>query len=145
MKEETTASLLKRFYEGETTQEEERMLTEEFLSMDTDSPEKDYFSFLASKYAPTDLKDQLSDKLDQTLGKRKLIRHRIYTVISFAAVLVVFFSFFHDIRREKEQKLDNNFFIMEKALFQVSESLKPEKQDDLVVLWVDNNVEIIVN
>jgi hypothetical protein len=34
---------------------------------------------------------------------------------------------------------------MEQALFQVSKSIQPEEQEEMLVLWVDDNVEIIIN
>jgi len=34
---------------------------------------------------------------------------------------------------------------MEKALFQVSESIQPDEQEEMLVLWVDDDVEIIIN
>ena len=145
MKEEQTDYLLKKFYEGETSQEEENLLREEFIIKGQDSPEKDYFLSTKSQSSiPDGLEDNIYEFLTQKLESRKVIRRRIYSIVSFAAVLVVIFSIFHDIRKTKSQKMEDKFFVMEQALFQVSESLKPEKQEDMMVLWVDNNVEIIV-
>lgn len=145
MKEEQIAYLLEKFYEGETSQEEESLLKEEFLNLKQDYPEKDYFIYTESQSnLPEDLEDKVYNVLTQKLEKRKVIRRRIYSVVSFAAALIVIFSIFHDIRRTKNQKMEDKFFTMEQALFQVSESLKPEMQEDVMILWVDNNVEIIV-
>ena len=145
MKEEQIDYLLKKFYDGETSQEEENQLKDEFMNIGQDSPEKDYFIYTKSQSSiPDDLENNVYEFLTQKLENRKTIRRRIYSIVSFAAVLVVIFSIFNDIRKAKSQKMEDKFFMMEQALFQVSESLKPEKQEDMMVLWVDNNVEIIV-
>jgi hypothetical protein len=41
--------------------------------------------------------------------------------------------------------MENDFFVLEEALFRISESIQPEEQNEMLVLWVDENVEIIVN
>jgi hypothetical protein len=40
--------------------------------------------------------------------------------------------------------MENDFFVMEHALYQISESIQPEEQEEMLVLWVDDNVEIII-
>ena len=146
MKKGQTTELLKKFYDGETSLEEENLLKQEFLKTDEETPEKDYFEYTnAQGNIPENLLDDISLFLDEKLKKRRNNTRRIYSMISIAASLIVFFSIFYDIRITKKQKMEDNFFLMEQALFQVSETLKPENHEDMVVLWIDNNVEIIVN
>ena len=42
-------------------------------------------------------------------------------------------------------QMENDFFVMEQALFQISESIQPDAQEEMLVLWVDDDVEIIIN
>ena len=122
------------------------LLKQEVLESGDESPEKDYFRFVAEEgKAPDFLEQEISGFLDVKLKTRKTTFRRIYSLTSIAASLLIFFTVFYKIRETKIQKQEDNFFLMEQALFQVSETLKTNPQEDMVVLWVDKNVEIIIN
>jgi hypothetical protein len=138
--------LLKKYYKGETTLEEEKTLMDEILSESSDSVEKDVFSYFQNEsYVPGDLEESILSKLEEKQQKGKTFKTRMYSIISAAAVILVILSVYLDLRKTRNEKLENDFFVMEQALYQVSECLQPEEQEEMMVLWVDNNVEIIIN
>ena len=51
----------------------------------------------------------------------------------------------HAKERFKVIRLEKEFYVMEQALSQVSKSIEPQEQEEMIVLWVDNDVEIIIN
>ena len=139
-------NLLRKYYKGDTSLEEEKTLMDEILSEKTDSVEKDVFSYFQNEsYVPGDLEESIFLKLKEKKQKVKTFKLRIYSIISTAAVILVILSVYLDIRKTRNEKLENDFFVMEQALYQVSECLQPEEQEEMMVLWVDNNVEIIIN
>ncbi len=138
--------LLKKYYDGETTLEEEKELKKNILQEENESAEKDFFSYFQKEGAvPDDLEESIFSKLEEKQQKRKTIRMRIYSTISAAAAVLIILSVYLDFRKTRNTELENQFFVMEKALYQVSESIQPDEQEEMIVLWVDNNVEIIVN
>ncbi len=146
MKKAQETELLKKFYDGETSLEEEDKLRNEIFGSVEETPEKDYFEFTrAQGNVPENLENDLWLHVEGSLKKKKTTLWRIYSVVSIAASLIIIFSIYFDIRETRKQKMEDSFFLMEQALFNVSETLKPEKQEDMVVLWIDNNVEIIIN
>ena len=146
MKKSQETELLKKFYTGETSDEEEIILKNEMPLSVENTPEKDYFEFIRTQGSvPGNLEKDLWLHVENRLKKKKTTLRRIYSAVSIAASLIIIFSIYYDIRETKKQKLEDSFFLMEQALYHVSETMKPEKQEDMVVLWVDNNVEIIIN
>lgn len=142
----TKDNLLEKYYRGETTEEEEDVLKSEILLSGLDSVEKDifrYFSFEAA--VPDDLEQSVFEAISQKKRKGKNRRIWIYSFSSAAASVLIILSIFLGIRAEKNQKMENDFFVLEDALFRVSESIQPEEESEMLVLWVDENVEIIVN
>lgn len=138
--------LLKKYYSGETTLEEEKKLKEIILQEDNESAEKDFFGYFQIQGAvPEDLEESIFSKLEEKQQVGRTIRMRIYSAVSAAAVVLIILTVYLDFRKTRNAKLENQFFVMEQALFQVSESIQPDEQEDMIVLWVDNNVEIIVN
>ncbi len=138
--------LLKRYYNGQTTLEEEKKLKEIILQEENQSAEKDVFSYFQKEGSvPDDLEESIFSKLEEKQQKGKTIRIRIYSIISAAAVVLITLSVYLDFRKTRNTELENQFFVMEQALFQVSETIQPEEQEEMIVLWIDNNVEIIVN
>jgi len=137
---------LDKYYKGETSHDEETELKNGILSEKDSSAEKDMFGYFddAGK-VPDDLEEQLFAHLEKRTKKRKTIRMRIYSTASAAAVIIILLGVYIDIKETRKAKMENDFFVMEQALYQVSESIQPEKQEDLLVLWVDNDVEIIIN
>lgn len=138
--------LLDKYFKGETTPEEEKELKIHFQNTGNDSAEKDMFSYFQTKnIVPADLEASVFDAIIKHQNNLKSRKIRLYSIISAAAVVVVMLSVFLNIRAKEKARIENNFFVMEQALFQVSESIQPAEQEEMVVLWVDNDVEIIIN
>lgn len=139
-------NLLKKYYNGETSLEEEKILKEQVLLKDSDSSEKDMFGYFEHEsYVPDDLEESIFAKVTEKETSGKLIRMRLCRITSAAAVILVILSVYLGYQKNRNEKLESEFFVMEQALYQVSESLQPDEQEDMMVLWVDNNVEIIIN
>jgi succinate dehydrogenase flavin-adding protein (antitoxin of CptAB toxin-antitoxin module) len=142
----TKDNLLEKYYRGETTEEEELALKSEFLSSDLETVEKDIFGYFRNEAKiPDGLEDSVFESIREKEEKRKSRRVWIYSVTSVAASILLIISIFTGIQAERKQKMENDFFVLEEALFRISESIQPEEQNEMLVLWVDENVEIIVN
>lgn len=138
--------LLKKYYNGETSLEEENELKTQVLSEELVTIEKDVFGYYQNEsFVPDDLEESIFSKLEGKQRKGKTLRMRMYSFVSAAAVILVILSIYIDFRKTRNSQIENDFFVMEQALFQVSESIQPDEQEEMFVLWVDNNVEIIIN
>jgi hypothetical protein len=138
--------LLEKYYKGETSLEEEKLLKEVYLSEVTPSAEGDIFGFFeAEGYVPADLEESVYNAITSKQVKAKVRRLWVYSFTSAAASILIVMSIFLGIRNDRIQKMENNFFVMEQALFQVSQSIQPAEEEEMLILWVDENVEIIVN
>lgn len=138
--------LLRKYYSGETSLEEEKELKSIFTEAESNSSEHDIFGYFKQESTiPADLEESIFENLENSSKKKKNIRIRLYSITSAAAVIIIFLSIYLDIRNTKLTKMENDFFVMEQALFQVSESIQPEEQNEMLVLWVDDDVEIIIN
>ncbi len=143
MKTEEKNKLLDKYYKGETSQEEENLLKNEILLNESETPEKDIFNFFKSENSvPEDLESLLSTKIEQS--KQKIIKMRRFRITS-AATIIVLLTAFTGYREIKNSKIENELMVIEQALYQVSQSIQPEEQEEMVVLWVDEDVEIIIN
>lgn len=139
--------LLEKYFKGETSLEEEKELQKQLAGNSEWEAEHDMFGFFkAESEGPGDLEQSLLAGLEkhQNAGGRSR-RMRWYSIASAAAVVVLLLSVYIDFRHTRKTKLENDFLVMEHALFQVSQSLQPEEQKDMMVLWVDDDVEIIIN
>ena len=146
MKQEKRENLLDKYYNGETSLEEENELKLNIISNKNSSSEKDIFRYFQEEsFVPNDLEKTIFSKLEDRQHRKKTIRMRLYSFTSAAAVIIIFLSIYLDFRNAKNTKLENDFFIMEQALFLVSENIQPKEQEEMLVLWVDDNVEIIIN
>lgn len=142
----TKDSLLDKYYRGETSLEEEKELKNSILSDDFDLSEKDIFGFYSKTgNVPDDLEESLMNGLTENLEKKKVKRMWIYRISSAAAVLLIALTVSLNYRAQKNAEMESQFLVMEQALFQVSESIQPEEENEILVLWVDENVEIIIN
>ena len=142
----TQNNLLNKYYKGETSLEEERSLKDELLSKDAASVEKDVFSFYRKESRiPENLEDELFSAIETKQKHRKAIKIWLSRIAASAAVLLLLITIFAGIRHQKNIRIENQFLVMEQALFQVSESIQPHEQEEILVLWVDNDVEIIIN
>ena len=140
-------NMLDKYYRGETSLEEERELQATVSESKMKSAEKDIFSFYQNEAkVPKGLEDDLFAGIEKQAVKKKSIRMHLYSLVSAAAVVLIVLTVFLDVRNRKQAKLEDQFFVMEQALFQVSESLQPEPEsDEMLILWVDDDVEIIIN
>lgn len=139
-------SLLNKYYKGETSIEEEAELRSMTLEDSTPSSEKDIFGFYENaNMIPADLDNLLLSSLENRQNRGKSIRLNILRAVSVAAVVLIVLSVLLDVRYKRNIQMENDFFVMEHALSQVSESLQPAEQEEMLVLWVDENVEIIIN
>lgn len=142
----TKDNLLEKYYKGETTLEEEKKLRGTILSADSESSEKDIFGFYSENGdVPDDLEGRLMNGLIEHQNKSKIKRMWMYRISSAAAVLIIVLSVFLGYRTHRNAEMESQFFVMEQALYHVSESIQPEKENEMLVLWVDENVEIIIN
>ena len=146
MKQEMKKKWLDKYYKAETTLNEEKEGQKKILSEKKDSAEKDMFGYFnAAGAVPEDLEAQIIAHVEKTTKRTKTIRMRLFSIASAAAVIVILLGVYIDLRETRKAKIENDFFTMEQALYQVSESIQPEKQEELLVLWVDDDVEIIIN
>jgi hypothetical protein len=138
--------LLNKYYSGETSLEEEKELKSFFDEEESNSAEQDIFGYFERESkVPADLEDNILANLKNTTKKKKSIRVRLYRITSVAAVILILLTVYLDFRDTRNAKLENDFFVMEQALFQISESIQPKEQEEMLVLWVDDDVEIIIN
>lgn len=143
MKEEL-ANLLEKYYNGQTTPEEEKMLREEIAAGRENLPEKEIFGYYARESElPDGLEEEIFRGVEEEVKKRGL-RFRIYRLTSAAALLAGLITLLAGY--QSHRKSEQQFLLMEQALYQVSNSLQPGAEEpEMLVLWVDDNVEIIVN
>jgi len=141
--------LREKYFKGETTLEEERELRKLLAEDNSSEVESDMFRFFESEgngNIPGDLEESLFAGLEkhrQSSGRTR--RLRWYSIASTAAIIILILSIYIDSRYERKVKMENDFFVMENALFQVSQSLQPEEQKEMMILWVDEDVEVIIN
>ncbi len=139
-------NLLGKYYRGETSLDEEKELKKSVLNEEMTSAEQDMFGFFDEQAAvPDNLEESIFAGMQEKQSARKVRRMRWYSIASAAAVVLIVLSVYIDFRSNQRMQMENDFFVMEQALYQVSESLQPDEQKEMMVLWVDNDVEIIVN
>lgn len=142
----TKNNLLDKYYKGETSLKEERTLKNEILNSDKKVSEKDVFGFYNSESCtPENIEEEIFRAVQMRQNKKKSVRRRMYSLAASAAIILLLVGFYFNLQTQKNKKLENEFFVMEQALFQVSESIQPPNQEEMLVLWVDDNVEIIIN
>ena len=140
-------NLLDKYYSGDTSLEEEKELKSLIIDNDENIPEQDIFGFYDKENeVPKDLEEQMFNGILKEKKKKRTIRMKLYSAISAAAVVLIVLTVYLDFRSTKRMQMEDNFFVMEQALFQISESLQPpQEQEEMLVLWVDDDVEIIIN
>lgn len=138
--------MLTRYYRGESTLDEEAILKNLILDEKVESPESDAFSFYKSEAGIPDGFEEEIFKAIQNKEKRRIhIKRSLYSISSIAAMLVLVLSIYLNIRNKKTKELENNFFVMEQAMYQVSESIQPQEEEEMFVLWIDEDTPIIIN
>lgn len=138
--------LLDKYYKGETSLDEERQLKHSSADSDFSEAEQDIFAFFENESAiPDDLESSMLAGISKANSKSRIRKMRWYSIASAAAVIAVVVSVFLNVRNEQRSKMEDNFFVMEQALFQVSQSIQPQEEEQMLVLWVDENTGIIIN
>jgi hypothetical protein len=146
MNKEQKGRLLNSYYKAETSQEDEARLKEQILATGESSPENDAFNFYKKESEiPAGLEDGIFNAIVVKQQKRKTTVRRIFSLVSAAAVIIVVVGVYLDFREKRQREIENRFIVMEQAFARVSETLQPQEPQDMLVLWVDNNVEIIIN
>jgi hypothetical protein len=138
--------LLEKYYRGETSLEEEQELNQWLAENESPGADQDMFAYFEKEAAvPDNLEELVFAGVQEKQERRKVRRMRWYSISSVAAMILVVLAVYLDFRKEQQKKMERQFLVMEQALYQMSSSLQPEEQDDMLVLWVDDDVEIIVN
>lgn len=142
----THEELLDKYYKGETSIEEEKVIKASLIDSENVSTEKDMFGYFQNEsIVPNDLETSIFSEITKKQSKTKHLTIRFISFISAAAAILIFISIYLNIQAEKNAEMENNFLVMERALYQISESIQPNVQEEMLVLWVDNDVEIIIN
>lgn len=137
--------LLEKYYRGESSLDEERELKQLAPENELPDAEQDMLDFFMQEAVlPDGLEDELMRAIDKRRTRSFKIR-RLTSMGSAAAVILIVLTVFLDVRNKRISKMENDFRMMEQALLQVSESLQPEEQKQMLVLWVDDDVEIVIN
>lgn len=143
MKEELSI-LLEKYYQGETSLEEEKIIRDELSGLNAQDSLGDVFAYYDSAgQVPAEMLEDIFAGLDKQERKRSLPTW-LYTATAAAASVILFMMAWgsHQDKLNREQQ----FALMENALVSVSEGLQPvEEEQEMLVLWVDENVEIIIN
>lgn len=138
--------LLNKYYSGETSIKEEKELKSLFQEDGKQSSEQDIFGYFISKSKiPHNLEENIQLKIESKQKKAKSVRLRLLSIASTAAVILIFLSIYINTKYRKNTQIENDFLVMEQALFQMSESLQPDVHEEMLVLWVDDDLEIIIN
>ncbi len=138
--------LLDKYYRGETSLEEEKLLKSIFTDSEIDSAEKNMFNYFQNESkVPGNLEESVYVDLSEKIHKPRKLKIILISISSAAAIVFILLNIYFNIQAEKKAEMETSFLALEKALFQVSESIQPEEQQEMMVLWVDNDVEIIIN
>ena len=138
--------LLDKYYRGDTSLEEGKWLKQIMSAGKISSSEHDMFAFFEEESkVPDDIEEIVFQKLDDKRVTVRKFRSRIIRALSAAAVIVFAVTFYINQRNTRNNQLEKKFSIMEQALYQVSKNIQPEEQHEMLVLWVDDDLQIIIN
>jgi hypothetical protein len=145
MNKDQKNNLLNKYYRGETTLQEEAILREEFLNDEHRSPERDAFMVYREEgRVPEDLEDAVFETIQSIQIQRKRKIRWITGILSAAASVLVVLGCYLGFQEKKSRDMEYRFHVMEQAMYRVSETIQPREPEDMLVLWVDDNVEIII-
>ena len=149
MRREQLHDLFEKYYNAETNLQQEKLLREEVRQSDDFWEENDLFDYFEQEASvPENLEDDIFLQLTKKDANREAMRMRFIRIAAVAAAVLLFFSVFL-LRPKNNSTLklttDEQFAVLEQALVQVSYSLQPEENDDILIIFQDENFEIIVN
>lgn len=149
MKQEEINKLLEKYYSGETNLEEESQLKDAVEDTpDEFRDEQLAFGFYQQESTvPDGLEEQLFEGILEHEQKSRFLRSRWLKYSSVAAAVIVasIFWFSHQSPDQTKLTKDEQFAIMEQALMQVSNGLQPQDDKDMLVLYQDDQLEIVAN
>ncbi|HKJ41540.1 MAG TPA: hypothetical protein VKA27_05565 [Sunxiuqinia sp.] len=150
MKQEEINKLLEKYYSGETNLEEEAKLKEAVESNPDDCRDEQLaFGFYQQENTvPEGLEDQLFKGIQDQEHRTRFLRNRwlkYSSAVAAVALAVSIFWFSHQSPNQVKLTKDEQFAIMEKALMQVSNGLQPQDDKDMLVLYQDDQLEIVAN
>ena len=138
--------LLNKYYRGETSLEEEKELRQVMSENNISSSDHEIFSFFEEEgKVPGNIEEIVFHKLENKRETVRKIRLKIISAISAAAVILIAVTFYINLRNTRNNQLEKKFSLMEQALYHVSQSIQPEEQNEMLVVWVDDDVQIIIN
>lgn len=149
MKKMGINKLLEKYYSGETNLQEEAEL-KSLAGEESDEFEEEQLVFSFYKTAaevPAGLEEQLLAGIQQHDNKTRTLKTRWRKYGSIAAAVCLFASvFWFTTQNNRKQGLtdDEQFAIMEQALMEVSFGMQPPENEELLVLFQDENLEIVV-
>ncbi len=147
MNKEQADKLLEKYYKGETELDEEALL-KDFIAgeEETFADEQLIFDYYKEEAKmPEGMEDQLLKGFMQQQKPNKTIKLHWMRYASVAAVLLLGVVFWFSGHQKHQQMLaaDEQFALMERALMEVSIGVQPPENDEVVVLFKDENLEII--
>ena len=147
MNKEQADKLLEKYYKGETELDEEALL-KDFITAEEEAfaDEQLIFDYYKEEAKmPEGMEDQLLKGVMKQQKPNKTIKLHWMRYASVAAVLLLGVVFWFSGHQKHQQMLaaDEQFALMERALMEVSIGVQPPENDEVVVLFKDENLEII--
>jgi len=150
MKQEKINKLLEAYYKGETTLQEEAGLREEVEKAPAHFREEDLlFNYYKTEAAaPDDLEEKLfAGMMAHETTSKPVNKIRWLKYVSVAAAVCLFASvFWFTQQNQKHAGLseEQQFAVLEQALMQVSFGVQPPEKQEVLLLFQDDNLEIVV-
>lgn len=141
--------LINLYFQGDTTLEEEKYLKINNCEENINLSERMLFAYFEhNSSVPDDLEDLLFLGIQQREQAKKRLRgNRIAFWSTAAAALVLFFAVF-SLQKTENRGLslseEEQFALLEQALGQVSYSLQSPEDDALIVVFQDDDIELIM-
>jgi hypothetical protein len=133
--------LIGKFWNGETSLEEEKFLKQTWDDADADSPDKTYFDFIGHQpEAPVSLENEIWEKLQVHTPFRRLPLFKWSVAASLTLLIGIGAYVGHQHQMEKRR---NQFVLLENTLNYVSKQVDPNAGRD--VLYEDNLIVIVAD